>query len=57
MLKEHQKYAQKSKEILNGNTMKGFPTGNGFRRFAAEVLPKLLGPLQNQQEGVSGHRG
>ena len=51
------KNAQKSKEILNGNTTKGFPSGNGFRSFAAEVLPELLGPLQNQQEGVSGHRG
>ena len=51
------KTAQKSKEILNGKTMKGFPPGNGFRGFAAEVLPELLGPLQNQQEDVSDHRG
>ena len=57
MLKEHQKTAQKSKEILSGNKMKEFPPGNGFRSFVAEVLPELLGPLQNQQEGVSGHRG
>jgi hypothetical protein len=57
VLKEHQKTTQKSKEILNGNTMKGFSPGNKFRGFAAEVLPELLGPLQNQQEGVSGHRG
>ena len=57
VLKEHQKTAQKSKEILNGNTTKGFPPGNGFRSFAAEVLPELLGPLQNQQAGVSGHQG
>ena len=46
-----------SKEILSGNKMKEFHPGNGFRSFAAEVLPELLGPLQNQQEGVSGHRG
>jgi len=52
VIKEHQKTAQKSKEILSGNTMKGFPPGNGFRSFAAEVLPELLGPLQYQQEGV-----